>query len=372
MEEDKPKTEQQQPIANTSTETKESSTTNPTTTEPPAQTEKKLECPKEPSQKGFGEKCKGCPRQALCQKNAQSLQSCPKDQSQKGFADKCKGCPMQAQCQRNAQSADAIPKEIAEKLKNIKNIIIVLSGKGGVGKSTVSSQIALGLSKKENLQIGLLDIDICGPSIPRMMGLEKEEVRQSPEGMAPVYKESNLAIMSIGFLLNDNRSAVIWRGPRKNGMIKEFLCNVAWDHLDYLIIDTPPGTSDEHLTLVQYLKYANVKGSIIVTTPQEVSLLDVRKEVNFCKKTDVKILGVVENMAYFVCPHCDKKTEIFEANTGGGASLCKEFDLSFLARLPLEPKILQSTETGKYFPDTCPDSVTAKEINNLVNSIINC
>ena len=277
-------------------------------------------------------------------------ENCPKDPKEKGSAPKCQGCPYRQQCLQAAkQTGPSIEEQVKKKLENIKNIILVLSGKGGVGKSTIASQLALGLSKKENLQIGLLDVDICGPSIPRMMGIESEEIKQSPQGMVPVYKEQNLAIMSIGYLIKDKKTAVIWRGPRKNGLIKEFLCNTNWDKLDYLIIDTPPGTSDEHLTLVQYLKLSNIKGAIIVTTPQEISLLDVRKEISFCEKTNVKVIGIVENMAGFICPHCNKKTDIFEANTGGGDGLCKEFNLNLIGRLPLEPKILQSSEKGNYF-----------------------
>ena len=298
--------------------------------------------------------------------------NCPQDPKQKGLAPKCQGCPYRAQCQQAAQSqGPSIDEQVKEKLVNVKNIILVLSGKGGVGKSTVASQLSLGLSKNENLQIGLLDLDICGPSIPRMMGIETEEIRDSPQGMLPVYKEQNLAIMSIGYMLKDKKQAVIWRGPRKNGLIKEFLCKTNWDKLDYLIIDTPPGTSDEHLTIAQYLKSSNIKGAIIVTTPQEIALLDVRKEINFCEKTNIKVLGVVENMSGFVCPHCNKKSDIFEANTGGGEGLCKEFNLKLVGRLPLEPNILQSTEKGTYFPDNFPKSETAKEIENIVQFILN-
>ena len=300
-----------------------------------------------------------------------NTENCPQDPKQKGLAPKCQGCPFRAQCQMAAQSqGPSIDEQVKEKLVNVKNIILVLSGKGGVGKSTVASQIALGLSKNENLQIGLLDLDICGPSIPRMMGIENEEIRDSPQGMLPVYKEQNLAIMSIGYMIKDKKTAVIWRGPRKNGLIKEFLCKTNWDKLDYLIIDTPPGTSDEHLTIAQYLKSSNIKGAIIVTTPQEISLLDVRKEINFCEKTNIKVLGVVENMAGFICPHCNKKADIFEANTGGGEGLCKEFNLKLIGRLPLEPNILQSCEKGNYFPDTFAKTETAKEIENIAQFVL--
>ena len=297
--------------------------------------------------------------------------NCPQDPKEKGSAPKCQGCPYRQQCLQAAKSTGpSIEEQVKLKLQNVKNIILILSGKGGVGKSTIASQLALGLSKKDDLQIGLLDVDICGPSIPRMMGLENEEIKESPQGMLPVYKEQNLAIMSIGYMLKDKKTPVIWRGPRKNGLIKEFFCNTNWDKLDYLIIDTPPGTSDEHLTLTQYLKTSNIKGAIIITTPQEISLLDVRKEINFCKKTNVKVLGVIENMAGFVCPHCNKSTDIFEANTGGGEGLCKEFNLNLLGRLPLEPKILQSAEKGNYFPDSFPETETSKEIVKIVEKIL--
>jgi Mrp family chromosome partitioning ATPase len=297
--------------------------------------------------------------------------NCPQDPKEKGSAPKCQGCPYRQQCLQAAKSTGpSIEEQVKIKLQNVKNIILILSGKGGVGKSTIASQLALGLSKKDNLQIGLLDVDICGPSIPRMMGLENEEIKESPQGMLPVYKEQNLAIMSIGYMLKDKKTPVIWRGPRKNGLIKEFFCNTNWDKLDYLIIDTPPGTSDEHLTLTQYLKTSNIKGAIIITTPQEISLLDVRKEINFCHKTNVKVLGVIENMAGFVCPHCNKLTDIFEANTGGGEGLCKEFNLNLLGRLPLEPKILQSSEKGNYFPDSFPETETSKEIAKIVDKIL--
>jgi len=160
-------------------------------------------------------------------------------------------------------------------MENVQHKILVLSGKGGVGKSTTSTQLAHALAMRDHL-VGLLDIDICGPSVPRIMGLHGESVRKSNLGWSPVYVEDNLAVMSIGFLLPDPDSAVIWRGPKKNGMIKQFLKDVYWDHLDYLLVDTPPGTSDEHLSITTYLNEAGVDGAIIVTTPQ-VAEIENRK-----------------------------------------------------------------------------------------------
>mmetsp|Transcript_24644 Transcript_24644/g.21872 ORF Transcript_24644/g.21872 Transcript_24644/m.21872 type:complete len:263 (+) Transcript_24644:29-817(+) len=234
----------------------------------------------------------------------------------------CAGCPNQNVCASGeATKEDPAVAEIAEKLSSIKHIIIVLSGKGGVGKSTVSSQLAHTLAIDENLNVGLLDIDICGPSAPRMMGLEGQEIHQSNEGWSPVYVEDNLAVMSVGFLLPSKNDAVIWRGPRKNGLIKQFLTDVVWDSLDYLIIDTPPGTSDEHISIIKYLKGAKIDGAVVVTTPQEVALLDVRKELNFCFKTETNVLGVVENMSGFVCPNCSHESHIFKPVTGGAEAM---------------------------------------------------
>lgn len=178
----------------------------------------------------------------------------------------------------------------------MKRKVLVLSGKGGVGKSTVASQLAFALADEGN-EVGLLDIDICGPSVPKMLGLEGEEVHQSNFGWEPVHFSENLSVMSIGFMLPNPDSAVVWRGPRKNGLIKQFLKDVDWGEVDVLLIDTPPGTSDEHISAAQYLGAVGADGAVIVTTPQEVACADVRKELSFCSKTSIPVLGIVENMA---------------------------------------------------------------------------
>ena len=237
---------------------------------------------------------------------------CPGVENPKaGKSEACDGCPNQKICASgNAMSEDPNMNDIRAKMSQISHKILVLSGKGGVGKSTVSSQIALLLSY-QGFNVGLLDLDICGPSIPRMMGLEGRDVHQSAEGWSPVYVAEDLAVMSIGFLLPKDDDAIIWRGPKKNGLIKQFLMDVSWGELDVLIIDStyssnpaPPGTSDEHISITQYLEMTSADGAIIVTTPQMVAINDVKKEINFCFKTKTPILGVVENMAGFVCPKC--------------------------------------------------------------------
>ncbi len=203
---------------------------------------------------------------------------------QAGKADSCSGCPNQSICASGEAKNDTSIQFVQNRMSSVKHKILVLSGKGGVGKSTFSAQLAFALAL-QGKQVGLLDIDICGPSIPRMLGLEGHEVHQSASGWSPVYVEDNLGVMSIGFMLPSKDDAIIWRGPRKNGLIKQFLTDVVWNELDYLIVDTPPGTSDEHISIVQYLKTTGIDGAVVVTTPQEVAMADVRKELNFCRKT---------------------------------------------------------------------------------------
>ncbi|KAG0761820.1 hypothetical protein G6F57_006036 [Rhizopus arrhizus] len=222
-------------------------------------------------------------------------------------------------------------------LSGIKHIILVLSGKGGVGKSSVTTQLALGLVH-QGKKVGVLDIDLTGPSIPRMLGLDGKKIHQASQGWIPVYADENqrLSCMSIGFLLQSKNDSVVWRGPKKNAMIKQFLQDVYWGELDYLLIDTPPGTSDEHISVVEYLKSCNPDGAVIVTTPQAVAIADVRKEISFCRKVNLPILGVVENMSGYVCPHCADCTNIF--SSGGGESMAKEQNIDFLGRVPIDPK----------------------------------
>ena len=224
-------------------------------------------------------------------------------------------------------ASSAIP-DVEEKiLPGVKRTILILSGKGGVGKSTVATQLAFAF-QNEGLKVGILDIDLCGPSVPKMLNLMDKEIHQCDTGWLPVFTDDSqsLAVMSIGFLLNNDDEAVVWRGPKKNAMIKQFLTDVTWQDRDILIIDTPPGTSDEHITVMESLRTVKVDGAVLVTTPQAVAVGDVRREVTFCKKAKLKILGIIENMSGFVCPNCNDCTNIF--SKGGGKVRFSNYKIS--------------------------------------------
>jgi Mrp family chromosome partitioning ATPase len=285
-----------------------------------------------------------------------------------GKTSTCEGCPNQSAC----ASGEKPQPEVLAISSRFKQIVLVLSGKGGVGKSTVTSQLAFALAEHEELNIGLLDIDICGPSQPRMTGLEREEVHSSSSGWSPVYNEEypNLGVMSIGFLLPNRDDPVIWRGPRKNGLIKQFLTDVDWGVIDYLLVDCPPGTSDEHLSIVQFLEGLN-PSAIVVTTPQEISLLDVRKEIGFCRKTNISILGVVENMSGFVCPHCSCQSVIFPTTTGGADKLCLDLQINLLSKIPLDPLVAAQAESGCSLQKTgSPSAAAFRELAQRVQTML--
>jgi len=245
--------------------------------------------------------------------------------------------------------------QIRRRVKQIKHRILVLSGKGGVGKSTVAVNLAMSLALAGKT-VGLLDVDIHGPSIPKILGLEGRTVQATGQGIIPVEMAENFKVMSIGFMLPGNNDAVIWRGPMKYQMIKQFLKDVEWGSLDFLIIDSPPGTGDEPLSVVQLLE--NADGAIIVTTPQEVALNDVRKGITFCRTLNLPVLGVLENMSGFVCPECGQKTDIFKS--GGGEQMAKQMNVPFLGRIPIDPQIVQACDSGQPYVQRYAQSQTAK------------
>jgi len=255
--------------------------------------------------------------------------------------------------------------QIRKRVKQIKHQILVLSGKGGVGKSTVAVNLAtsLALSGKS---VGLLDIDIHGPSIPKILNLEGKTVQAAGDVILPVEMAENLKVMSIGFLLRGGDDAVIWRGPMKYQMIKQFLKDVQWGNLDFLIVDSPPGTGDEPLSVVQLLEKAD--GAIIVTTPQEVALSDVRRCITFCRNLNLPVLGVLENMSGFVCPKCGEKTDIFKS--GGGEIMANEMQVPFLGRIPIDPQIVQACDSGRPFVYHYNQTQAAKAFEKILNPIL--
>ena len=292
----------------------------------------------------------------------------------------------------------------------------MLSGKGGVGKSTFAVMLARGLAAATNniekgdnheengdvdddglfgsaegnaVTVGLMDADICGPSIPKMVGVETETIHISGDGLQPVWADDNLCVMSVQFMLPGRDDAVVWRGAKKNGLIKKFLRDVEWGQLNYLVVDTPPGTSDEHLTVAAMLREAaslsgsvaassptasaskgGLDGAILITTPQEVSLLDVRKEIDFCRKASIRILGLVENMSGFVCPKCRHETEIFRPSTGGAEKLAKDTDIRFLGKVPLDPKVGMTCDYGENLFENFPESKVCGAIEEVVRRVI--
>jgi len=236
------------------------------------------------------------------------------------------------------ESQDA---EIRERLSGFKNKLLVMSGKGGVGKSTIAAYLSVGLARK-GFSVGLMDVDLHGPSIPRLLGLTGNILSSTEDNKAhPLKYLPNMEVMSIESLLGDKDTATIWRGPLKIGVIKQFIADVAWNNSDYLIIDSPPGTGDEPLTIAQMIPDAR---AVIVTTPQEISLADVRKSINFCHQVNMQILGLIENGSGLICPHCGKTIDLFKTN--GGALTAKKAGLRLLGSLPLEPAIVLEGDNG--------------------------
>ncbi len=240
---------------------------------------------------------------------------------------------------------------------NIKRKFLVMSGKGGVGKSSVAVNLAVWLAGQDK-QVGLLDTDIHGPSVPKLLGLEGTRLQADDDGIQPLTWGPTLKVMSIGLMLNNPNEAVIWRGPMKHNLIQQFVEGVCWGDLDYLIVDCPPGTGDEALSTVQVL--GTVDGVLIVTTPQDLAIVDVRKCVTFCKQLSLPVLGVIENMSGFVCPHCQKRTDVFAGS--GAEHLAADFNVPHLGSIPLDPALAQACDAGKPLIDCAADSPTAQAL----------
>ena len=255
-------------------------------------------------------------------------------------------------------------KKIRDQLARIKYPIMVMSGKGGVGKSTVAVNLAYALAMA-GFQVGIMDVDIHGPNVPKMLGIEDRQFGGDQETIIPVQVNDHLKAASIGLLGYNTDEALIWRGPVKIGLIRQFLADVAWGDLDYLIFDTPPGTGDESLTLAQTV--LGMAGAVVVTTPQAVSILDSRKSLNFAGKLNLPILGIVENMSGFVCPGCGTITHIFKQ--GGGKAAADDLGVPFLGAIPLEPGVVEAGDSGMPFIAGNPESLTARALRHIIDGI---
>ncbi|MEM4728829.1 MAG: Mrp/NBP35 family ATP-binding protein [Thermoplasmata archaeon] len=260
------------------------------------------------------------------------------------------------------KSADEIDIHIA--LKDVKHKLVIMSGKGGVGKSTVAANLAVALSMRGHT-VGILDCDIHGPTIPKLLGVEGKRPVVTGAGVEPIPVAPRIKVMSIGFLLSDNDSPVIWRGPLKMMAIKQFLGEVKWGELDYLIIDLPPGTGDEPLSIAQLLPGPD--GALIVTTPQDVALLSVRKSINFARALNLPVIGLIENMSGLTCPHCGKRVDVFK--TGGGMRACMDLTVPFLGCIPLDPMITDTGDAGRPFVTESMSSPTVKAFEEIARRV---
>jgi ATP-binding protein involved in chromosome partitioning len=286
---------------------------------------------------------------------------------------KCNGCTdpnCAAQQKRPGErDEDFLDRQaLSSRMCQIKHKLMVLSGKGGVGKSTVAVNLAAALAMAGK-RVGLLDVDIHGPSIPKLLHLEGTPISGSENSLYPVkvgYRTGLLSVMSIGFLLRERDDAVIWRGPRKFGVIKQFLRDVEWGELDYLVIDSPPGTGDEPLAIAQLIE--NADGAIVVTTPQELAVQDVRRCIVFCRHLNLPVVGVIENMSGLVCPRCGEHISVF--GTGGGRAMAEEMKVPYLGAIPIEPEVVASGDSGRPIVQAHPHSETAKAFGRIVRSLL--
>lgn len=262
------------------------------------------------------------------------------------------------------QERDEQDRRLQERMSRIKHKLIVISGKGGVGKTTVAVNLAYGLSLK-GYKVGILDVDIHGPNIAKMLGVEEKKLTGSDAGMEPIVVLPGLKAVSLAFLLENKDQPVIWRGPLKMITIKQFLSDVNWGELDYLIIDSPPGTGDEPLSVCQLIP--DINGVIIVTTPQDVAILDSRKSVLFAKELKIPAIGIIENMSGFICPHCGKEIDLF--GMGGGEKSARDLAIPFLGRIPVELEMVKSGDSGRPFIHFKKETATAKIMDEIVNKI---
>jgi ATP-binding protein involved in chromosome partitioning len=268
-----------------------------------------------------------------------------------------------AQIKAYQEKASQEQEKLRDAMGKIKHKIAVISGKGGVGKSTVTVNLAAAFALMGK-SVGVLDADIHGPSVPRLLGLEGQQVKVAPSGVFPVDGPLGMKVMSIDFFLPE-QAPTIWRGPLKMRAIRQFLADVDWGELDFLFIDLPPGTGDEPLSIAQLLP--DIDGVVIVTMPSELSSSIVKKAITFAERLNMPIIGVVENMSGFICPHCGEKTEIFQS--GGGKKMAQEMDVAFLGSIPIDPKVGIDSDKGTPFVVSHKDSAAAKAFMEIVKSV---
>ncbi len=283
----------------------------------------------------------------------------------------CSSCGDRS-CAAAGRKPDESPEEFAERQKLARNLcrirhkLLVLSGKGGVGKSTVAANLAAAMAAA-GLRVGLLDVDFHGPSIPRLMGVEGQRAATGPEEtILPVRGAGGVLVMSMGLLMAGAEQAVIWRGPLKMGVIRQLLRDTEWGELDCLVIDSPPGTGDEPLSVAQLVPDAD--GALLVTTPQDLATGDVRRSVTFCRQVGLEVLGIVENMSGFACPHCGKETPLFKR--GGGKQLAEEMKAPYLGGVPIDPLVVESSDEGRPFAIARGDSAAKKAFLAAVEPVI--
>ncbi len=258
------------------------------------------------------------------------------------------------------------PKGLPPKAKiDVKHVILVLSGKGGVGKSTVSVNLAFALAN-HGKKVGLLDLDFHGPNIPKMLGIEDQRPAVLAHTIEPVHVTGNLAVMSMAFLLPDTSTPVVWRGPMKMSAIQQFLAEVNWGSLDYLVVDLPPGTGDEALTIAQLAP--NVKGAVIVTTPQDVAVMDAIKAAHFIEKLELPVIGIIENMSGMICPHCGDTIDLF--SRGGGKKAAEDLGVPYLGAIPLDPEMVKSGDEGRPYLLRHAESATWKAVDTVMENLV--
>ncbi|MGD9848431.1 MAG: P-loop NTPase [Desulfuromonas sp.] len=278
----------------------------------------------------------------------------------------CNGCAKSGSCsdtEKQRCEKDQQQQQLQQRLAGIRQRILVMSGKGGVGKSTTAVNLALALAR-QGKRVGLLDIDLHGPSVPTLLGLEGRRPAVEDGCMVPIDIEG-LKVISIGFLTQTADDALIWRGPMKTGVIQQFLRDVQWGELDYLVVDCPPGTGDEPLSIVQLLGTAS-SGAVLVTTPQKVALVDVRKSVTFCRQLKLPVYGIVENMSGFVCPKCNEVIDIFKK--GGGRQMAADMQVPFLGAVPVDPRMVEAGDAGTPLV-TVEDSPTAAALRDIAQEL---